>query len=747
LFSYFPAPPKIMAKDYRTRRHTVVPESAGFPILGYYAVALLAIGILIIFYNVFTVANFSNWIREAEEEKLGSKAAEVRDRLETRYQAHSQDVRLVANWLKNYSSTHQGFDLASLQPAFENAAAAALDRFDAPVSAFVTEVPRGEPLDFDRLRPPLLRVTKGENGQWGSELERESNFWREIYANPAREALRQDEVTSTGLFLASNVGGSVPMTAFLIPVISADDRRLILGVSYNMRPLFEPLRQVRIGDTGGILLVDRGRGTVLAAPQVTSGRQQSAVLNLSDPFTYNLFRDSRYSDWQKVLNRPIGGAEVLGDDDRWYLAVASTLPELNWAVLAYISNEEITDQIRDRSLPVALLGLALFLSILTAIFLLNRSLAYPLQRLIRAVTRPLPTVNEDNIEAMQTQEDGPREFATLAAGYNRLIATIGQAVHSKNEYAKKLETSHQRLKGFNKLLEKVVADRTSELKTAKEAAELARENAENAQRAAEKANEAKSNFLANISHELRTPLNAIIGYTELLMEEAEDTGSTESMEDLEKVLSAGKHLLSLIDDILDIAKIEAGRMRLNIEEFSVSEMLKEVLEGTHPLTRDNGNRLVFHNQLGDISMVADRKKVKQILLNLTSNACKFTEKGTITLSARRSAADPAKLTFEVSDTGIGMSAAQVRRVFEKFSQADETSTRKHGGSGLGLFICKIFSEMMYGDITLKSEEGQGSAFQLHVPQNVDKVREEDPNANRVRTSPLAGALSENVPAE
>jgi Amt family ammonium transporter len=251
-----------------------------------------------------------------------------------------------------------------------------------------------------------------------------------------------------------------------------------------------------------------------------------------------------------------------------------------------------------------------------------------------------------------------------------------------------------------------------------------------AKEAAEAANRAKSTFLANMSHELRTPLNAIIGYSEMLREEVDDLGHDDLASDLEKISTAGKHLLELINNILDLSKIEAGKMDLYEEAFPVMRVLEEVIATVTPLVEKNANRLVLDIP-GDLgAMHADLTKLRQVLLNLLSNAAKFTQSGTITLQVRRQEAGsrvqevPGSdlllgdcLLFTVQDTGIGMHEEQLSRLFEEFTQADASTTRKYGGTGLGLAISRRFCEMMGGRIVVRSAPGAGATFTVVLPVN------------------------------
>ena len=248
----------------------------------------------------------------------------------------------------------------------------------------------------------------------------------------------------------------------------------------------------------------------------------------------------------------------------------------------------------------------------------------------------------------------------------------------------------------------------------------AEEAVERARQAAEAANRAKSQFIANMSHELRTPLSAVIGYSEMLGEELEDIGQAALLPDLRKIEAAARHLLSLINDVLDISKIEAGRMTASAETFTVSDLLRDVSDSTGSLVEKKGNRFVLDTgaagtaDLG--SMHQDQTKIRQCLLNLIGNAAKFTERGTITLTVRRHREEGADwLSFAVADTGIGLTEEQIGRLFERFVQADDSTTRQFGGTGLGLAITRAFCRTMGGDIGVASTPGAGATFTIRLP--------------------------------
>ena len=307
----------------------------------------------------------------------------------------------------------------------------------------------------------------------------------------------------------------------------------------------------------------------------------------------------------------------------------------------------------------------------------------------KAVTRPLAALT--------------RDLVALGEGDLRpshLTAEISGAAEYE-VLAQAFENTRHRL---SELLD-AMKQRTVELEEAKVLADAA--------------NQTKSEFLANMSHELRTPLNAIIGYSEILSEDAKDSGHSEYLPDLNKIRSSGKHLLGLINDILDLTKIEAGRMEMFLETFDVAELIQDAAETVQPLLDKNTNSLTVNVPANVGAIHADQVKVRQMLLNLLSNASKFTKEGVVALSVDREVVlnGDDVFVFRVRDTGIGMSPEQLSRLFQPFMQAESSTTKRFGGTGLGLAITKHLAELMGGSVTVESELGRGTTFTLRVPNS------------------------------
>ncbi len=325
------------------------------------------------------------------------------------------------------------------------------------------------------------------------------------------------------------------------------------------------------------------------------------------------------------------------------------------------------------------------------------------------------------LSATRSQEERALlQLVAAAIALPLLVAGWLVVLRITDRWRRDVVESHRQLVELNRSLDQKVVERT---------AALAR-----ATKQANAASEAKSAFLANMSHELRTPMNAIIGYSEMLMEEAEDLGQEEFVPDLQRIHGAGRHLLALINDVLDLSKIEAGKMDLFLEIFDLDPMIDDVSATVDALVKKKHNTLQIERTDDLGSMHADLTKVRQALFNLISNAAKFTENGTITLSAERERSGSGDwISFSVADTGIGIAQDKLGQVFEAFSQAETSTTRKFGGTGLGLAISQRFCRLMGGDVTAESTLGVGTTFTLRLPADVGPPTEEE--AEEVRELP------------
>jgi signal transduction histidine kinase/CheY-like chemotaxis protein len=329
-------------------------------------------------------------------------------------------------------------------------------------------------------------------------------------------------------------------------------------------------------------------------------------------------------------------------------------------------------------------------------------------KLQRLISRPILHL-EDTMRVVSAQKNYEVR-ATKTYGDE-----IGRLIDGFNTMLTEIQQRDTALRGANDELK----TRTTELEKEIQYRKETQEELLKAKHAAEEASRAKSTFLANMSHELRTPLNAIIGYSEMLEEETRESGKSDSVQDLRKIQSAGKHLLALINDVLDLSKIEAGKMGLHLENFEVPVLIDEMITTLQPAAAKNSNKIHVRIAENVGVMRADVTKVRQILFNLLSNACKFTENGTISVEVDQERSEGRDcVRFRVSDTGIGITPQQKENLFHEFSQADASISRKYGGTGLGLAITYRFVQLMKGRISVESAPGEGAKFTVLLPTKV-----------------------------
>jgi signal transduction histidine kinase len=370
------------------------------------------------------------------------------------------------------------------------------------------------------------------------------------------------------------------------------------------------------------------------------------------------------------------------------------------------------NELYDRLRRYGLMVLLIMMVSIGVVFLLSSRLQRTISEPILHLSKIAKTVSEEKSYTLRaTGAHRQDEFGILFTGFNEMLSQI--------------QSRDNKLQEYQEHLEEQVAVRTILLTQMNTQLTVARDTALEATRI-------KSAFLANMSHELRTPLNAIIGYSEMLMEQLEDRHDEGIIPDLNKIQGAGRHLLEMINEILDISKIEAGKMALHLETFNLYTLTRDVASMVQPLILKNENHLVLDCSEAIGFFHGDLTKVRQTVLNLLGNAGKFTEQGTITFRIHRETGPQEEaVLFTVSDTGIGMTPEQMDRLFQAFVQADSSTTRKFGGTGLGLAICRHYCQMMGGDITAESEPGKGSTFVVKLPvlaidpQTVQSLKKEE----------------------
>jgi signal transduction histidine kinase len=395
------------------------------------------------------------------------------------------------------------------------------------------------------------------------------------------------------------------------------------------------------------------------------------------------------SDTMQVLAAAMHGVQRAGlmTDYRGVetVAVGRYLPSLRWGMVVKQDVDEAFVLMRSQRDLAWLTGGVTVIGVILLAFAVARSIAGPIARLTRAVRR----IADGDLDQAITPR-GRDEISVLAHAFN--VMTL-------------------RLRELYATIEQRIQLRTRELEQANAALRRARD-------AAERASRAKTTFLANMSHELRTPLNAILGYTELLLDEARKSADQARAGDLDSIQQAGQHLLGLVDELLDLARIEAGKVILAHEDVEVAEVVRSAILAVRPSIDRHGNQLVVElaAELGTARL--DVQKTRQILINLLGNAAKFTRQGTITVTGQRTdghAGSPARISLAVVDTGVGIERERLVRLFEPFETGDTSTTRKHGGAGLGLALSQRLAQHMGGRITVSSTPGQGSTFTLELP--------------------------------
>jgi two-component system NtrC family sensor kinase len=432
----------------------------------------------------------------------------------------------------------------------------------------------------------------------------------------------------------------------------------------NLKLIGDVISQIKVGERGYAYVVDE-RGRLIAHPDSNLVLQNTDLTRLP-----------------QMQTAEAGVHEGQSHDGSKVLSAHATIPELNWRVFVELPMTEANAPLYAALEQLAwVLLAALAFAICAGIFLAQR-MVVPIQALRTGAAR----IGGGDLSQRIAIRTGD-ELEGLAYQFNEMAGRLQES------YAE---------------LEQKVERRTRELSEA--TTEL-----EEKSRQLELASEHKSQFLASMSHELRTPLNAIIGLTEMMSSNAARFGTENALEPLRRVHRAGTHLLGLINEVLDLAKIEAGKLDLNLESTDLGTLIDEVMGTARQLAEQGNNRLLLDTPRDLGSMTVDPMRLRQILLNLLGNACKFTKDGEVKLRVRKIADGVPRIEFAVADTGIGMTAEQQARLFEDFSQPDTSTARRYGGTGLGLAIARRLARMMGGDVTVASEPGKGSVFTVRLP--------------------------------